>query len=82
MAIIKRPQKIKNKLEKGRETELSSLRDVGVIVKVSWGKAKITLLWTHSSSWYTMKTLDLNKHVIHMLMRFPDERESSVTDVG
>lgn len=69
-----------NKLEQGRETELSSFPCVGVIVNVSWGRGKITLLQIHSSSWYTMKTLKLNKHVIHMLMRVPDERESSVTD--
>lgn len=27
-----------------------------------------------------MNTLKLNKYVIHMLMRVPDELESSVTD--
>lgn len=81
MAIIKRPQKnLLGKFEKGEEAEASSLPCISVVVNVSKERGKITRLLIRSSSWYTMKTSKLNKHVIHMLKRVPDELESSVTD--
>lgn len=81
MAIIKRPQKnLLGKFEKGEEAEVSSLPCISVVVNVSKGRGKITWLLIRSSSWYTMKTSKLNKYVIHMLIRVPDELESSVTD--